>query len=84
MRNGLVGMQLKLERLKNWSGRESISGGGRCPFVDSQEWMEKLGLNGKCGKGRVYRELVIEGSIKFLRKLKLLSVTVKRGEGVTS
>ena len=39
--------------------------------------MEKLGLNGRSGKGRVYRDLSIEGSIKVLRKLKLLSVTVK-------
>lgn len=41
--------------------------------------MEKLGLNGKCGKGRVYRELVIEGSIKVLRKLKVGRVRLEWG-----
>ena len=28
----------------------------------------RLGLNGRNGKGRVYRDLSIEGSIKVLRK----------------
>ena len=35
--NGLVYIQLIFERLKNWNGPDSISGGERCPFVDSQE-----------------------------------------------
>ena len=37
MGNGFIYIWMIFEWLKNWSGPESISGGGRCPFVASQD-----------------------------------------------